>query len=108
MLLVGGGRLDAWQKGKAPEFRELYGFDPKGEEVLLTQAGDVGVNPHGALPEQHRQEDARGQVRPGRGGVTPVLVVQGRPVVPAEEPLPGQADRGDRRGQVPGRGTSTG
>jgi hypothetical protein len=33
VLLVGGGRLDAWQKGKAPEFRELYGFDPKGETV---------------------------------------------------------------------------
>jgi hypothetical protein len=33
MLLLGGGRLDAWQKGKAPEFRELYAFDPKAETV---------------------------------------------------------------------------
>lgn len=33
MLLVGGGRLDAWQKGEAPEFRELYAFDPKTETV---------------------------------------------------------------------------
>src|SRR5262249_18315613 len=33
MLILGGGRLDAWQKGKALEFRELYAFDPKTEEV---------------------------------------------------------------------------
>jgi hypothetical protein len=33
MLLLGGGRLDAWQKGNAPEFRELYAFDPKTETV---------------------------------------------------------------------------
>jgi hypothetical protein len=33
MLLIGGGRLDAWQKGEALEFRELYGFDPKTERV---------------------------------------------------------------------------
>jgi hypothetical protein len=33
MLLMGGGRLDAWMKGKAPEFRELYAFDPRTEEV---------------------------------------------------------------------------
>ncbi len=33
MLLIGGGRLDAWQKGEAPSFRELYGFDPKAETV---------------------------------------------------------------------------
>ena len=33
MLILGGGALDAWQKGKAPEFRELYAFDPKTEEV---------------------------------------------------------------------------
>jgi hypothetical protein len=33
MLLIGGGRLDAWQKGEAPEFRELYGFDPKTETI---------------------------------------------------------------------------
>jgi hypothetical protein len=33
MLLAGGGPLDAWAKGKAPEFRELYAFDPKAETV---------------------------------------------------------------------------
>lgn len=33
MLLVGGGRLDAWQKGPAPEFREIYAFHPATEKV---------------------------------------------------------------------------
>jgi hypothetical protein len=33
MLILGGGRLDAWMKGKAPEFQELYAFDPKTETV---------------------------------------------------------------------------
>lgn len=33
MLLIGGGRLDAWQKGEAREFRELYAFDPKKETM---------------------------------------------------------------------------
>jgi hypothetical protein len=33
MLIVGGGPLDGWQKGKATEFRELYAFDPKKEAV---------------------------------------------------------------------------
>ncbi len=33
MLIAGGGALDAWMKGKAPEFRELYGFDPAAETV---------------------------------------------------------------------------
>ena len=33
MLLIGGGRLDGWQKGKALEFRELYAFDPRAETV---------------------------------------------------------------------------
>ncbi|HYT93274.1 MAG TPA: hypothetical protein VEL76_31435 [Gemmataceae bacterium] len=33
MLLLGGGRLDGWQKGKALEFRELYAFDPRAETV---------------------------------------------------------------------------
>jgi hypothetical protein len=31
MLLAGGGPLDAWRKGKASEFRELYAYDPKTE-----------------------------------------------------------------------------
>jgi hypothetical protein len=33
MILAGGGRLDAWQQGKALEFREVYAFDPKEEAV---------------------------------------------------------------------------
>ena len=33
MILVGGGRLDAWQQGPAPEFREVFAFDPKAETV---------------------------------------------------------------------------
>jgi hypothetical protein len=33
MLIVGGGTLDAWQKGKAESFRELFAFDPKTETV---------------------------------------------------------------------------
>jgi hypothetical protein len=33
MLLVGGGPLDGWKKGKATEFRDLYVFDPKTEVV---------------------------------------------------------------------------
>jgi hypothetical protein len=33
MLLLGGGRLDAWQKGDASEFREMFGFDPKTETI---------------------------------------------------------------------------
>ena len=33
MLIAGGGRLDAWTKGKAPEFHELYAFDTRTEKV---------------------------------------------------------------------------
>jgi hypothetical protein len=33
MLIVGGGPLDGWAKGKATQFRELYAFDPKAETV---------------------------------------------------------------------------
>jgi hypothetical protein len=33
MLLVGGGPLDGWKRGKAAEFRELHAFDPKTETV---------------------------------------------------------------------------
>jgi hypothetical protein len=33
MLIAGGGPLDGWKKGEALEFRELYAFDPKTEEV---------------------------------------------------------------------------
>jgi hypothetical protein len=33
MLIAGGDPLDAWKKGKAAEFRELYAFDAKTETV---------------------------------------------------------------------------
>jgi hypothetical protein len=33
LLIAGGGRLDAWTKGEAVEFRELYAFDPRTETV---------------------------------------------------------------------------
>jgi hypothetical protein len=33
MLIVGGGPLDGWKKGKAAEFREVYAFDPRTETV---------------------------------------------------------------------------
>jgi hypothetical protein len=33
VLILGGGALDAWKRGRATEFRELYAFDPKTEEV---------------------------------------------------------------------------
>jgi hypothetical protein len=33
MLIAGGGTLDAWQKGPAPAFHELYAFDPQTETV---------------------------------------------------------------------------
>jgi len=43
MLLVGGGRLDAWQKGNAPEFRELFSFDPKTEMVERLADGPTAL-----------------------------------------------------------------
>jgi hypothetical protein len=33
MLIVGGGPLDGWKKGKATDFRDLYAFDPKTQTV---------------------------------------------------------------------------
>ncbi|MFO0970325.1 MAG: hypothetical protein U0793_32655 [Gemmataceae bacterium] len=39
MLILGGGRPDAWAKNKALEFRELYAFDPKTEEVTRLADG---------------------------------------------------------------------
>jgi hypothetical protein len=33
ILILGGGPLDGWTKGRAREFRELYAFDPKEESV---------------------------------------------------------------------------
>ncbi|MBM4069720.1 MAG: hypothetical protein FJ271_12325 [Planctomycetes bacterium] len=39
MLLVGGGQLDAWTKGKAPSFHELYALDPRTE--MVTRLADA-------------------------------------------------------------------
>jgi hypothetical protein len=39
MLLIGGGRLDGWQKGEALEFREFFAFDPKTETIEKLAAG---------------------------------------------------------------------
>lgn len=33
MLILGGGRLDAWETGPAPEYREFYAYDPVNETV---------------------------------------------------------------------------
>ena len=33
MLIAGGGQLDAWTQNKAPDFHEVYAFDPKTETV---------------------------------------------------------------------------
>ena len=50
---------------------------------------------------EHRLISAGGEIRPGEGRMALVLVVQDGLVVIAEEPLPGQADRDDRRAQLP-------
>src|SRR5205823_867855 len=59
------------------------------QAVLRIQAKDVVPDPDGAFAEEHCQEDTRGQVRPRNCRVTPVPVVQRRPVVLAEKTLPG-------------------
>jgi hypothetical protein len=56
MLLAGGGRLDAWTKGKAPEFHELYAFDPKTEKV--TRLADAPTT----LYSSHLAYDRKRQV----------------------------------------------
>jgi hypothetical protein len=53
MLILGGGPLDGWQKGKADEFRELYTFDPKSEEVQKLTAGPT------AFYESHLAYDSK-------------------------------------------------
>ena len=54
MLIAGGGQLDAWQKGKAPEFRELYAFDPKMETVTrLADAPTALYSQHLAFDSKH-------------------------------------------------------
>lgn len=56
MLLVGGGRLDAWTKGEAPEFHELYAFDPQTENV--TRLADAPTT----LYASHLAYDAKRQL----------------------------------------------
>ncbi len=70
-------------------------------QILLAQAGNFGGDADGTLPEEYGQEDARGEIRPGDSRVALVLVVQDGLVVLAEKSLPGQADRDDRRIQLP-------
>jgi hypothetical protein len=53
MLILGGGPLDGWQKGKADEFRELYAFDPKSEELQKLAAGPT------AFYESHLAYDSK-------------------------------------------------
>jgi hypothetical protein len=54
-LVVGGGALDAWTKGEAPEFRELYAFDPKTETVRrLADAPTALYASHLAYDSKHR------------------------------------------------------
>jgi hypothetical protein len=54
MLIAGGGPLDAWAKGKAPEFRELYAFDPKEETVSrLADAPTALYSSHLAFDRKH-------------------------------------------------------
>src|SRR5262249_32534602 len=79
------------------------------DQFLFAQAGELAANPDGTFLEQYGQEDARGEIRPGQRGMTLVLVVQDGLVVLAEESLPGQADRDDRRTQFPAdRGVGSG
>jgi hypothetical protein len=56
MVVAGGGALDAWTKGPAPEFRELYAFDPRAETV--TRLADAPT----ALYASHLAYDAKHQV----------------------------------------------
>jgi hypothetical protein len=54
MLIAGGGTLDAWQKGKAPAFHELYAFDPKNETVQrLADAPTTLYSQHLAHDTKH-------------------------------------------------------
>jgi hypothetical protein len=54
MLIAGGGTLDAWQKGKAPAFHELYAFDPKTETVQrLADAPTTLYSQHLAHDTRH-------------------------------------------------------
>jgi hypothetical protein len=55
MLIAGGGPLDAWKKGTAAEFRELYAFDPRTEEVhRLADCPTAFYATHLAFEARHR------------------------------------------------------
>jgi hypothetical protein len=54
MLIAGGGALDAWKKGKASEFRELFAFDPKTETLRrLADAPTALYASHLAYDPEH-------------------------------------------------------
>jgi len=54
MLILGGGRLDGWTKGKALDFRELYAFDPKTEAVHRLADGPTAFySSHLAYDRKH-------------------------------------------------------
>jgi hypothetical protein len=55
MLILGGGALDAWRKGKATEFRELYAFDPRTEKVRKLASGPTAFYAsHLAYDQKHK------------------------------------------------------
>jgi hypothetical protein len=54
MLIAGGGTLDAWEKGPAPAFHELYAFDPESETVeRLANAPTTLYSSHLAFDSKH-------------------------------------------------------
>lgn len=56
MLLGGGGQLDAWTKGKAPTFHEVFAFDPKTE--MITRLADAPTT----LYSSHLAYDSKRQL----------------------------------------------
>ena len=54
-MVGGGGGIDAWAKGRAPEYRELYAFDPKTETVRrLADAPTAFYACHLAYESKHQ------------------------------------------------------
>jgi hypothetical protein len=55
MLIAGGGTLDGWEKGPAPDFHELYAFDPETENVeRLADAPTTLYSSHLAYDSRRR------------------------------------------------------
>jgi hypothetical protein len=55
MVIAGGGTLDAWQKGPAPSFHELYAFDPQAETIeRLADAPTTLYSSHLAFDAKHK------------------------------------------------------